>query len=297
MTFFDKIMDFFGLSIDEPIEKEEFSGFTITDSDNDFKIDAKENQENYLDDVNKRECKGFKYLDILVHSGEKEIYLDSDIVLDDDEESVYSDGIKLNVDNLIINGNGHIINARRKTRIFTIFGKNIVFKDLYFKNGYAERIGGALYIKGRSDIEILNCCFYNNKTFHKGGAIYSEGKVKIENSRFEDNLAKDFGGAIRVARGIMTINSSEFIGNNVDGYGGALSNESKVVITNSLFEDNTTNNCAGVIHNLFGKRLKISNTSFIKNSGCRGQIIEPQKSLSMSLKNCVFEGNIPEFKK
>lgn len=291
MTFFDKILDFLGLIIDDSIEKEKFSGFTITDSDNDFDID------NYLNNIDKEDSKNFKYLDLLVHSGKKEIFLDSDIVLDVDEESIYLDGIRLNVDDLIINGNGHVINARGKTRIFTIFGNNIVFKDLYFKKGFTKIKGGALYINRKSNMKIINCCFCNNKTFHKGGAIYSEGKVDIDNSRFEENLAKDFGGAIKVSRGVMNIDSSEFISNNVDGYGGALSNESKIIITNSLFEDNSTNNGAGVIHNLFGKRLKISNTSFIKNAGCRGEIIEPQKSLFMSLKNCVFEGNIPEFKK
>lgn len=62
--------------------------------------------------------KNFKYLDDLIHSGAKEIVLDSDIVLGDGEESEYEDGIRLDVDDLIIDGNGHGIDARGKARIF-----------------------------------------------------------------------------------------------------------------------------------------------------------------------------------
>ena len=62
--------------------------------------------------------KNFKYLDDLIHSGAKEIVLDSNIVLNDEEESEYSEGIKLDVDNLVIDGQGYTINVKGKTRIF-----------------------------------------------------------------------------------------------------------------------------------------------------------------------------------
>ena len=62
--------------------------------------------------------KNFKYLDDLIHSGVKEIVLDSDIVLSDSEESEYEGGIKLDVDDLTIDGNGHTIDAQGKARIF-----------------------------------------------------------------------------------------------------------------------------------------------------------------------------------
>ena len=60
----------------------------------------------------------FKYLDELIHSGAKEIVLDSDIVLSDGEESEYLEGIKLDVDDLTLDGNGHIIDSHEKARIF-----------------------------------------------------------------------------------------------------------------------------------------------------------------------------------
>ena len=70
----------------------------------------------------------FRYLDELIHSGAKEIVLDSDIVLSDGEESEYKDGIKLDVDDLTIDGNRHTIDAQGKARIFCCTGKNINIK-------------------------------------------------------------------------------------------------------------------------------------------------------------------------
>ena len=74
--------------------------------------------------------RNFRYLDELIHSGVKEIVLDSDIVLDPDEESQYLNGIKLDADDLAIDGNGHAIDALKSARIFYCTGKmfmNIIF--------------------------------------------------------------------------------------------------------------------------------------------------------------------------
>ena len=66
----------------------------------------------------------FKHLDNLIHSGLKEISLDIDIVLDDDERLEYGEGISLDIDDLLIDGNGHTIDARSHARIFFSSGQN-----------------------------------------------------------------------------------------------------------------------------------------------------------------------------
>ena len=64
--------------------------------------------------------KNFKYLDDLIHSGVKEIVLDSDIELDPtNERREYLNGIKLDVDDLTIDGNGHAIDALKSAEYFT----------------------------------------------------------------------------------------------------------------------------------------------------------------------------------
>ena len=62
--------------------------------------------------MSNNEIHNFKYLDDLIHSGVKEIVLDSDIELDPtNERREYLNGIKLDVDDLTIDGNGHAIDA------------------------------------------------------------------------------------------------------------------------------------------------------------------------------------------
>ena len=52
--------------------------------------------------MSNNDIKNFKYLDNLIHSEIKEIVLDTDIVLGDNEKSGYKDGIKLDLDDLAI---------------------------------------------------------------------------------------------------------------------------------------------------------------------------------------------------
>ena len=52
--------------------------------------------------MSNNDIKNFKYLDNLIHSEIKEIVLDTDIVLGDNEKSGYKDGIKLDLDYLAI---------------------------------------------------------------------------------------------------------------------------------------------------------------------------------------------------
>lgn len=88
--------------------------------------------------------KNFKNFDELIHSNEIKIDLTSDIILSNDEEKEYLNGIRLDVDNLIINGNHHSINACGKTRIFECIGKNITLKNIVFKNGFSQELCGTI---------------------------------------------------------------------------------------------------------------------------------------------------------
>lgn len=75
--------------------------------------------------------KNFKYLDDLIHCGEKEIILDLDIVLDKNEIGKYKDGIKLDIDDLIIDGNGHAIDAKEKRGYLIARVKILLSKTLF----------------------------------------------------------------------------------------------------------------------------------------------------------------------
>ena len=145
------------------------------------------------------DSRNFKYLDELIHSGAKEIILDSNIVLDDGEESEYLEGIKLDVDGLVFDGNNHRIDAGAKSRIFKCTGKNVTIKNAILENGFNDRYGGA--ICNSRDLTIVKSALKKNKAFGKyygyGGAIFNEGgKLTIIESALEQNIATSNGGAI-----------------------------------------------------------------------------------------------------
>ena len=139
----------------------------------------------------------FKYLEDLINSGQDEIKLEHDIILGEGEESKFPFGISVNRS---IDGNGHSIDARGKTRIFVngIFLRGeCVVKNLTLKNGFVTDNGvghGAAFENKSYHMTFINCTFENNCA-DTGGAVYNEGKLNLIDCTFIENSA-DEGGAI-----------------------------------------------------------------------------------------------------
>ena len=200
----------------------------------------------------------FKYLDDLIHSGVKEIILESNVILDDEEELNYKDGIKLDVADLVIDGNGYTIDACGKTRIFECIEKNIKIKNITLKNGYAYE-GSAIYNRG--DLTINESILKENTAEHVGGSVYNGNELTITESTFNDNYAHSWGGAI-YNWGYLIISEST-LDNNTAGGGGAIYNKLKIDITESTFAGNTANS-GGAINNRH--ILKISESTLTDNT-------------------------------
>ena len=83
-------------------------------------------------------AKTFTYLDGLIHSGDEELSLDDDIVLSPEEEEKYQNGINVDADYLIIDGNSHTIDARGLARIFNLNGDYCYLYDITFENGFSK---------------------------------------------------------------------------------------------------------------------------------------------------------------
>jgi len=238
-------------------------------------------------DVN-RNGKNFKYLDDLICNGLNEIVLDSDIILDNGEESLFMQGISLNRDGIIIDGNGHCIDAKNKTRIFMITGKNITIKNLILKNSYC-RDGGAIYNKNNDVLNIIKTRFVNNSAEKNGGAILNEiGKLNIEYCMFKENNSK-YGGAINNQPDTeISISDSKFFNNHSTVSGGGITNNyGKVILKNVKFKDNASKN-GGAIAN-FGL-INILDSLFEKNSSENGGAINAQEG-SLNVKNTSFLNN------
>lgn len=211
---------------------------------------------------NSLSSKSFRHLDDLIRNGSKEIILDSDIMLRYHEKSKYPDGIRLDIDNLVIDGNGHRILARKKTRIFHITGKNITIKNIELKEGSADD-GGAIFNTGSlrcKGLELV-CNFAKN-----GGAIFSEGILKIENSVFSNNNARS-GGALYYG-GEATISNSKFSDNQANAGGAVFSaKKSSSNIEHSLFRKNNAIRQGGALFN--EGTLNIDDCKFSYNDAVR----------------------------
>lgn len=265
--------------------------------------------ENIVDkSVTNQNERNFKYLDFMIHSGVNEIILDSDIVLGDDEVEDYVDGIKLDVDNIIIDGNGHKIEAMGRVKIFSISGCNVTLKNLSFLNGFDSKYflgggairnysknncclnckfiynsssgsGGAVYNDKEASLDMSGCQFLNNSTINQGGAIFNgEGAIlNIRQSDFSHNyVEKGSGGAIFNAS-ILTIDNSAFKNNRAlkedygyDSGGGAIFNQSgKLTVFNSQFEKNYSTQDGGAIFNYLNADIFIDNAAFFLNNALK----------------------------
>ena len=180
--------------------------------------------------------RNFKYLDDLIHSGETRILLDYDIVLDDDESSEYEYGIEIN-GVLYIDGNGHSIDARDKTRIFKLDAKKVILRNLIFKNGFAP-YGGAIFIYDSTySIIEKDCHFNDNRAAVDGGAIFTQGKVVVQDCHFDSNFAEEDGGAIS-NQGMLEVSYSKLVGNGCKDRGGSIYSSGTLKLFESEFKDN-----------------------------------------------------------
>ncbi len=236
---------------------------------------------------NENKTMNFSYLENLISSGAREINLDFDIVLDDFEAARYQHGIEIKRDKLIINGNGHVIDARNRTGIFLNQGQNIVFKNINFINGFS-RDGWSVLVNFHGSMEISDCKFKNNVA--ELGTLVNMGQMKIQNCIIEDNRSR-YAGGINNQEGSLEISASKFIGNNVPGNSGAVDVEGgSVDIMDCEFIKNESGRIGGAIFSI-GK-VRCRNTKFISNQAeFDGGAINNQPGAILELLNTEFINN------
>lgn len=217
----------------------------------------------------------------------KNIILDKDYIYSDNDN--FKDGIIIESgkDNIVIDGNGHVIDAKSNSRMFKIYGNDITLKNIKFINGNSD-YGGAIYGYG-DNLIILNCTFIDNAASKEGGAIYDypDTYTSIINSIFINNEAGE-GGAIIIREeknGTSDIINCSFIGNNANLTkwehcgGGAIAYmdyfnmqeaapnkwDTNNRIIGSIFLNNTAKS-GGAIYNVNNYYINITNCIFIDNS-------------------------------
>ena len=161
------------------------NSYGLVESDD---LSVSEDDVNILSDQN--EGHSFSDLNNLIYSGSGEINLTADYTFDEETDDNFINGIFIN-DGVIINGNGHIIDAKNKSRIFYVNQSiNNAFNNLVLKNAN----DCAIILRGglnTTNVEFINC------SSDYGGAVYVYGSSYISNNdRFVDCYASNSGSAI-----------------------------------------------------------------------------------------------------
>ena len=185
--------------------------------------------------------------------------------------------------------------------------------------------GGAVYSYTDSILEILNCSFKWNKATSGEGAVSTNGKtLTIKSSLFEYNVGIRGGAVYTAAEAIIEILECHFKGNEGTPFGGAIFIfGKKLIITSSLFENNTVVNKnqsitaggAAFLHTdvateilncsfnqneatfsggaiaTTGKTLIIKSSLFKHNVGMRGGAIHATPKATVEILECHFKGN------
>ena len=240
------------------------------------------------------QIRSFGYLDDLVHSGSHEIVLDSDIILNHDEELEYPNGIQLDLDDILIDGNGHTVDACGKAQIFYCTGKNVRITNITLKGGFTTGEGGAIYNK-QGELHISKSHFVNNVAEYNGGAIGSWGLLSVDESEFINNETGRKAGAIYIDAATVShrinniiIKNSKFECNSAAGDGGALYNEKdELTITDSTFKGNASKSSAGAIYNKSGD-VKVNGGTFDSNTADEECSHDISNDNTLTLKNVCF---------
>ena len=234
-------------------------------------------------------------------------------------------------------GNGSInspYNSLNSSRIKNNSNYHISNGEYYLNQRYTSSslsskssrdFGGAIYSTSQTNIN--NCTFINN-TGEYGGAIYIENaKLDIRNSKFIENQAYNYGGAIsgennaeiiikntsfngcfsqNDAGGAIYLKSSSLTGDclNITSchalFGGAITSlKSTLKLTNSYFESNNAEYAGASVYYMYGT-LSLENGNNTYNSSDiytpgHPELILGSSNYTMILNNSTFDGIIPSY--
>lgn len=267
-------------------------------------LDVQDSKEVVIKDTNPEGT--FEDLQNAINSTTGTLELDRNYSYNDDFGS--TEGIKFYKD-IVIDGKGHTIDGKGKSRIFSIgsYSKSlnrVVLKNINFINANSSR-GGAINIDA-TNASIINSTFINCKSSFAGGAVYWEphswGTVTLINSTFRYNSAINKGGALAVNDGkncLLLNNTFEYnsVKSSSSSYfgepGGAIhwNDGNGVWMINNTFRHNSASGEGGV-YSASGNQYwtYFEGCLFYNNSAKKGGAIMSSPNL-VSIKNCSFINN------
>ncbi|MCK6528674.1 hypothetical protein L6R50_14315 [Myxococcota bacterium] len=119
-----------------------------------------------------------------------------------------------------------------------ISGADVTLRGCVFEDNRASQVGGAVYVEAPG-ARIEDCSFQGNHA-ERGGGLGAHADVEIAASTFRDNTADVYGGGVAGAEGAhLVVLDSLFEGNSTEESGGGLALlEATGAIAGSTFERN-----------------------------------------------------------
>ena len=183
----------------------------------------------------------FDSLQQLINDAEENsvINLESNLIYN--KFDTITEGVLINK-NITINGNGHIIDAKGKTRIFKVTAKSINITNITLQNGKTPDNGGAIYFINEISNSNINATYINNTAKNGGASYFMKNVINSDISgTYTNNSAADHGGANYYSR-LLNSNINGTYTNNSAKNGGA--NYIINNVTNSTISGTYTNNSA-----------------------------------------------------
>ena len=163
--------------------------------------------------------------------------------------------------------------------IYSPLPSSIILDNATFHSNHAG-YGGAIYIKSGA-LEIKNSKFINNTALNYGGAIVCENieRASIQNTQFINSTCTGDGGAVYINNAKLNASDCEFTGSEALFGGAVCSVNGTVVINRCNFTSNRARHYGGAAYQLFGNLTLSASTLTNNAAGLGGGLYSDDASL------------------
>ena len=198
-------------------------------------------------------------------------------------------GITLGMDNFVINGNGHTLDANNQSRIFQIMANNITINNLTLINANMP-VASVLFIAKNCSLTTNNVIFKNN-TAETQGTVLVNGKYVSNNDSFIDSTSTKMGTVTLLQGGKGVFNNAFMMSSKQLTWGLLYADfDSYIYVCNSTFANTTSKYTTAIRGN---KATVIENSKFINlhaiSAGAIGAKCASTSSIDeLTINNCTF---------
>ena len=198
-------------------------------------------------------------------------------------------GITLGMDNFVINGNGHTLDANNQSRIFQIMANNITINNLTLINANMP-VASVLFIAKNCSLTTNNVIFKNN-TAATQGTVLVYGKYVSNNDAFIDSTSTNMGTVTLLLGGKGVFNNAIMMSSKQLTWGLLYADfDSYIYVCNSTFANTTSKYTTAIRGN---KATVIENSKFINlhaiSAGAIGAKCDARSSIDeLTINNCTF---------